>query len=89
MDNASADLVFAFDSIDHWQDKTTGLAEIRRVLRPQGRLVVVKDGGLPGGAKAKRDLLSELGRAGFHVLDEQALAECDVSCTMWVCGVAQ
>ena len=89
VDNASADLVFAFDSIDHWQDKATGLAEIRRVLRPQGRLVVVKDGGVPGGAKAKRDFLSELGRAGFHVLDEQALAECDVSCTMWVCGVAQ
>jgi hypothetical protein len=28
----SADLIFALDSIDHWQDKAAGLREIRRVL---------------------------------------------------------
>ena len=84
----SADLVFAFDSIDHWQDKAAGLREIRRVLRPEGRLVVVKDGGLPGGAKAKRDFLAELERSGLTVMQETNLAEDNVTCTMWVCGVA-
>lgn len=84
-----ADLVFAFDSIDHWQEKATGLAEIRRVLRAGGRLVVVKDGGVPGGTKAKREFLNQVASAGLEVLDEQTLGEDDVTCTMWVCGIAQ
>jgi len=88
LEDDSADVIFAFDSIDHWLDKAAGLQEIRRVLRPEGRLVVVKDGGLPGGAKAKREFLVELDRAGLSVMQERDLAEDDVTCTMWVCGVA-
>ena len=59
-----ADLVFAFDAIDHWQDKAAGLAEIRRVLRAGGRLVVVKDGGVPAGTKAKREFLDQIRARG-------------------------
>lgn len=84
-----ADLVFAFDSIDHWQDKAAGLAEVCRVLRAGGRLVVVKDGGVPDAAKGRREFLDEIARAGFATLDEQTLAEGDVNCTMWVCTVAE
>lgn len=84
----SADVVFAFDSIDHWRDRAAGLREVRRVLRPGGSFVVVKDGGLPGGVRAKREFVVELGREGFDVLSEKALADGDVACTMWVCGVA-
>ncbi|MCB9702129.1 MAG: methyltransferase domain-containing protein [Myxococcales bacterium] len=75
------------DGLDHWEDKAVGLGEVVRVLRPGGRLVVVKDGGLPGGAEAKRAFLAELARSGFVVMKEEALAEGDVACTMWVCGV--
>ena len=82
-----ADLVFAFDSMDHWQDKVAVLAEIRRALRTPGRLVVVKDGGLPGATKAKQEFLDQIRRAGFEVLSEQTLADADVTCTMWVCEV--
>jgi ubiquinone/menaquinone biosynthesis C-methylase UbiE len=88
LDDASADVVFAFDSIDHWQDKVAGLREIRRVLKPEGRLVVVKDGGLPGGAKANREFLEVLNQSNLKVMLEKDLAEGNVVCTMWVCGVA-
>jgi len=88
VDDDCADLVLAFDSIDHWQDRAAGLAEIRRVLRLGGRLVVVKDGGVPGGAKAKRELVEILAQAGFEIRGEQVLVEGDVTCTMWVCSLA-
>lgn len=51
--DSSVNVVLAFDSYDHWQDKTVGLMEVRRVLRPNGLFVVVKDGGLPNGDNAK------------------------------------
>ena len=80
-----ADVVLAFDSIDHWNDRAAGLREVTRVLRPGGRLVVVKDGGLPGGARATRALRVALGRVGLAVPHEAALTEADVTCTLWVC----
>ena len=84
LEDDAADVIFAFDSIDHWQDPAAGLRE----LRSGGRLVVVKDGGLPGGARAEQALRAALGRAGLAVMHPQGLAEGDVTCTMWVCGVA-
>ena len=86
--NDSSDLVLAFDSFDHWKDKSAGFREIRRVLRRKGRLVVVKDGGLPGGKKAKQNFLDELAHAQFVVVEEKILQEGDVTCTMWVCVLA-
>ncbi len=88
VDDASADVVFAFDSIDHWQDLERGLAEIRRVLKHAGQLVVVKDGGVPSGAKARAAFLSQLEASGFDVTSEQALDGEDVSFTMWLCVIA-
>ena len=38
---ASFDLVVSTVSFDHWADQATGLAEVARVLRPGGRLVLV------------------------------------------------
>ncbi len=39
--DASFDLVVSTVSFDHWADQPAGLAEIARVLRPWGRLVLV------------------------------------------------
>ena len=87
IDDASADVVFAFDSFDHWQDKPRGLVEVRRVLRPQGRLVVVKDDGVPGAAEAGRAVLDEAERSGYRIASEQPVARDQVSFTIWVCTI--
>ena len=39
-DDGSFDLVVSTFSMHHWDDKTAGLAEIRRVLRPGGRALI-------------------------------------------------
>ena len=85
VDDGFADVVFAFDSIDHWHDQERGLAEIRRVLKPAGQLFVVKDGGVPGGAEARGAFVDGLVASGFEVTSEQALAGEDVAFTMWQC----
>lgn len=84
--DAIADWVFAFDSFDHWQDKASGLAEIRRILRPGGQLAVVKDGGIPGGKKAQQSLAAALAEEGFVVVYDEAIAEGDVTFHLWVCA---
>jgi len=83
----SADLVLALDSYDHWGvEQAAGLREVRRILRPEGRFVVVKDGGLPGGEAAARAFVAALGGAGLAVVDERDVADEDVSFTFWVCA---
>ena len=83
-----ADLVFAFDSFDHWQDKARGLAEVRRILQPGGRLVVVKDGAVPGGSRARKVFRDALALAGFAECSKQNIAADGVSFTLWICRVA-
>ena len=83
-----ADLVFAFDSFDHWQDKARGLAEVRRILQPGGRLVVVKDGAVPGGSRARKVFRDALALAGFTECSKQDISADGVSFTLWICRVA-
>lgn len=87
IDDNVADVVFAFDSFDPWEDKARGLAEVRRVLRPEGQLVVVKDGGLPGGARAAKAFISAVASTGFVVASEDHIEADGVAFTMWVCMV--
>lgn len=85
--DGAADVVFAFDSFDHWQSKERGLEEIRRVLRSEGRLVVVKDGSIPGSAKARRAFVEAVSGARFAVIRREQIDGEGVSFTMWVCSV--
>jgi ubiquinone/menaquinone biosynthesis C-methylase UbiE len=85
VDDAAADVVLAFDSFDHWQNRRRGLREIRRIMRPAGRFVVVKDASVPGAREARRALLDALDRAGFAVAREEQIAGDDVRFTLWIC----
>lgn len=57
----SVDVAFAINSLHHWADQQAGLAEVRRVLAPTGRLILLeevfpeKDRGL--NPKALREIL--------------------------------
>ncbi len=88
VDDDFADVVFAFDSFDHWQNKDQGLTEIHRILRSSGRLIVVKDAGVPGAKKAHRAFVSALERAGFAISKEEELGAEDVHFTLWICEIA-
>jgi len=80
-----ADIVLAFDSLEHWADEKAGLAEILRVLKPNGRFAVVKDGGLPGSNQVRRNFAIKIAAGGFRIVSEQQLSEGDVACTLWIC----
>ena len=85
VDDAAADVVLAFDSFDHWQDKGRGLSEIRRILRPAGRLVVVKDASVPGERGARRAFVDALAQAGLVVSREEQIEGEGVRFTLWIC----
>ena len=84
-DDSSADYVLAFDSFDHWQDQARGLDEVRRVLRPTGHLVVVKDGEVPGSDEDRKAFVAALNGAGFSIAREEKIAAEDVAFTLWIC----
>lgn len=80
----TADVVLAFDSFDHWgeRNKLAGLHEVRRVLRPGGRFVAVKDGAVANAAS--RDGFVQLATsAGFELVYERQLSDGDVACRLW------
>lgn len=86
LETGTVDLVLAFDSLDHWEDVPRGLGEVARVLRPRGRLALVKDGSVPGAGQAGRTLETALAEAGFRVLERGELSGEGVRCGLWVCA---
>jgi ubiquinone/menaquinone biosynthesis C-methylase UbiE len=87
VDDATADLVFAFDSFDHWRDRRAGLAEVRRVLGDGGRLIVVKDSSVPGGEESRARFRELVEDEGFAIQQERDIDGDDVSFMMWECQV--
>lgn len=46
--DGSASVVWSLATVHHWQDVDAGLAEVRRVLRPEGRFLAVERRTVPG-----------------------------------------
>ena len=78
--DASFDLVLAFDSFDHWGDKSAGASEVWRVLAPGGRFVVVKDQGVPSLAA---DMVDVFATSGLTLEREDDLEGEGVAFKMW------
>ncbi|MEM9487565.1 MAG: class I SAM-dependent methyltransferase [Myxococcota bacterium] len=81
-----ATVVLALDSYDHWvPQQREGLAEARRILAPDGRLVVVKDAIVPHTAQAKDVFPAALDAGGFQIVDVRETKTAEVSFTTWIC----
>jgi ubiquinone/menaquinone biosynthesis C-methylase UbiE len=74
LDPASATVVWAVQSVHHWVDRGRGVEESRRVLAPQGRLLLMERSVVPGARGLAAHGLTDhqaderarlLGRAGF------------------------
>jgi SAM-dependent methyltransferase len=73
LDDGWATVAWAVASYHHWADPDAGLAELRRVLAPGGRLLIVEGRARAGGALRRHRLSPEqgeqlaarAGRAGF------------------------
>ncbi len=85
VDTNFADYVFAFDSIDHWQDIDAGLDEVLRILKPGGIFVIVKDHGVPEANAALRRLAEKLIKSGFAFEDDKEINAEGISFSLWLC----
>lgn len=73
--SASADVVLARNSLDYVDDPERALAEIRRILRPGGRVLLLFDVGSAPSAREPHTLTPERVRAGLGgmtIVREQA-----------------
>ena len=73
LEDGEATVAWAVASFHHWADPDAGLAELRRVLRPAGRLLIAERLARPGGWfqhhalswEQGQDLVAQAERAGF------------------------
>lgn len=72
--DASFDTVVTASSFHHWPDSRAGLAEVRRVLRPGGRLALVDWSGESAGIRLVQAWLTVTGRAHGRALTRRELA---------------
>lgn len=87
IDTNFADTVLAFDSIDHWQDVDLGLKEVGRILKSNGKFVIIKDTSVPGAEQALDTLTTRLESAGYVIRDKRQIKADDVSFFLLICEI--
>lgn len=65
LDDASATVVLAVNSVHHWRDRTKGLSEVARALASGGRFVVCDDEGPAGHPAATPELVGGIEVVGL------------------------
>jgi len=85
VEDSIANVVFAFDSIDHWHDIPQGLKEIHRILKHEGKLVIVKDFSVPGSKQSLISLEQNLDDGSFEIVDKNNIKSDIVSFGLWTC----
>jgi ubiquinone/menaquinone biosynthesis C-methylase UbiE len=86
VDDNISDYVFAFDSIDHWNDIDKGVSEIRRILKNGGILVIVKDLSVPDANEHLSNLRRVLSLSGFDIHEDREMATGKVRFIRIICG---
>jgi ubiquinone/menaquinone biosynthesis C-methylase UbiE len=86
IDNDFARYVFAFDSIDHWQDVDKGFREIKRILQPDGLFTIVKDKSVPGANIAIKTLIQNVESAGFKISNLKEITREEISFLLMICS---
>ena len=79
-----ADFVFAFDSIDHWQELDSGLKEVIRIMKPEGYFAIVKDKGVPGSKESLKQLREKLISSGFIFKEQKEIKSDEVEFSLWI-----
>ncbi len=85
--DGTADVVFAFDSIDHWKDVNQGLSEMRRIIKTGGQFVIVKDRSVPNSPEALELLEKELISSEFKIKTHLEIKEDDVTFFILTCSI--
>ena len=83
LEDECADLVLLFDVFDYLKDRHRACHEIRRILRPNGRLIVTT--GRPERGQSV-DFVRTLETAGINVIYEQRIVAEKISFHLWGCA---
>ena len=80
--DASVDLVFTVNTFHHFEDRPTYFGNLKRVLRPGGRVAVIEYDGSTGlfvkwfgHYSERKSLLGDMSAAGYRVVEDLDLLE--------------
>ncbi len=77
-------VAWAINSLHHWQDIPLGLSEVQRVLKPEGRFIVVEEIFEDRIGMTPEDVLLHLRQAGFELLDHSEILADDARMNVFV-----